>query len=119
ICLRRRQLHVSASHCPSTHPSRTVTSNASSTPSTHSQEDAEMTRLRAGLIGLGMIGRHHFRNIRALESTKLVGVADAAGDPHGVATGIDVLPDVESLISRGLDYCVVAVPTEYHLAVGE
>lgn len=78
-----------------------------------------MTILRAGLIGLGMMGRHHFRNMRALEGTQLVGVADAAGDPHAVATGIDVLPDVESLISRGLDYCVVAVPTEYHLAVGE
>lgn len=78
-----------------------------------------MTQLRAGLVGLGMMGRHHLRNLLALDGTDLVAVADALGDPHGVANGLDVLTDVDSLIAKDLDYCVVAVPTEFHLEVGE
>lgn len=70
--------------------------------------------LRAGLIGLGMMGRHHARNLRALEGVELVAVADAMGDPHGVAEGLDVLPDVDALIRAGIDYAVVAVPTAFH-----
>lgn len=70
--------------------------------------------LRAGLIGLGMMGRHHARNLRALDGIDLVAVADAQGDPHGAAPGLEVLPDVESLIAAGIDYAVVAVPTQFH-----
>ena len=70
--------------------------------------------LRAGLIGLGMMGRHHARNLRALEGVELVAVADAHGDPHGAAPGLEVLPDVDALIAAGIDYAVVAVPTQFH-----
>ncbi|MCT2025139.1 Gfo/Idh/MocA family protein [Dermabacter hominis] len=70
--------------------------------------------LRAGLIGLGMMGRHHARNLRALEGVDLVAVADPQGDPHGAAPGYEVLPNVEALIEAGLDYCVIAVPTAFH-----
>ena len=70
--------------------------------------------LRAGLIGLGMMGRHHARNLRSLEGVDLVAVADAYGDPHGAAPELDVLPDVEGLIAAGIDYAVVAVPTQFH-----
>jgi len=77
-----------------------------------------MANLRAGLIGLGMMGRHHARNLRAIEGVDLVAVADAAGDPHGVAGDLPVLPNVEALIEVGLDYAVVAVPTEFHAAAG-
>lgn len=70
--------------------------------------------LRAGLIGLGMMGRHHARNLRALDGVELVAVADAMGDPHGVAAGLEVLPDVDALIAAGIDYAVVAVPTAFH-----
>lgn len=73
-----------------------------------------MADLRAGLIGLGMMGRHHARNLRALDGVDLVAVADAAGDRHGVAGGLPVLPNVEALIEVGLDYAVVALPTEFH-----
>ena len=77
-----------------------------------------MASLRAGLIGLGMMGRHHARNLRAIDGVDLVAVADAAGDPHGVAGDLPVLPNVEALIEVGLDYAVVAVPTEFHAAAG-
>lgn len=77
-----------------------------------------MTNLRAGLIGLGMMGRHHARNLRAIDGVDLVAVADAMGDPHGVAGGLEVLPNVEALIETGIDYAVVALPTEAHEEAG-
>lgn len=77
-----------------------------------------MANLRAGLIGLGMMGRHHARVLRSLDGVDLIAVADPGGDPHGVAGGLDVLPDIDALISAGLDYCMVAVPTALHEEVG-
>ena len=70
-----------------------------------------MANLRAGLIGLGMMGRHHARVLAIAAGVDLVAVADPGGDPHGVAGGLPVLRDVEELIAAGIDYCVVAVPT--------
>jgi predicted dehydrogenase len=77
-----------------------------------------MAPLRAGLIGLGMMGRHHARVLRSLDGVELVAVADPAGDPHGAAGGLRLLGSVEELISAGIDYCMVAVPTAYHEKVG-
>lgn len=70
--------------------------------------------LRAGLIGLGMMGRHHARNLMALPGVDLVAVADAYGDPHGAAPGYEILADAEALVAAGIDYAVVAVPTAFH-----
>lgn len=70
--------------------------------------------LRAGLIGLGMMGRHHARNLKSLDGVELVAVADPGGDPHGAAAGYDILPDAEALVKAGIDYAVVAVPTALH-----
>lgn len=77
-----------------------------------------MANLRAGLIGLGMMGRHHARNLRAIDGVDLVGIADAMGDPHGVAGDLDVKKSIDELIEVGLDYCVVAAPTVYHDEIG-
>ncbi len=74
--------------------------------------------LRAGLIGLGMMGRHHARVLRSLADVELVAVADAGGDPHGVAGGLPVVSTVEKLIEHGIDYCMVAVPTIHHEEIG-
>lgn len=74
--------------------------------------------LRAGLIGLGMMGRHHARVLRSLDDVELVAVADPGGDPHGVAGGLPLVSTVEELIALGLDYCMVAVPTVFHEPVG-
>lgn len=46
-----------------------------------------MTTLRAGLVGIGMMGRNHARVLREISGVELVGVADPAGDVHGVAGG--------------------------------
>ena len=77
-----------------------------------------MANLRAGLIGLGMMGRHHARVLRQLDGVDLVAVADPAGDPHGVAGPLDVLPDVGALIEAGIDYAMVAAPTRFHTETG-
>ena len=77
-----------------------------------------MVALRAGLLGLGMMGRHHARVLASLDGVELVAVADPAGDAHGVAAGRLVYDSVDALIGHGIDYCMVAVPTAYHEAAG-
>ncbi len=74
-----------------------------------------MTQLRAGLIGLGMMGRHHARVLSSLDGVELVGIADPAGNVHGVAPGVPVVDDLDALLGLGIDYAMVATPTEHHL----
>ena len=77
-----------------------------------------MRTLRAGLIGLGAMGRHHARVLAGLEGVELVAIADPDGDPHGRGHGAEVVPTVTELIERGIDYAVVACPTGLHVEVG-
>lgn len=77
-----------------------------------------MAALRAGLIGLGMMGRHHARVLRAVEGVDFVGAADACGDPHGAADGVTLCGSVDELLELGIDLAVVAVPTAFHETVG-
>lgn len=77
-----------------------------------------MADLRVGLIGLGMMGRHHARVIRELDGLELVAVADAFGDPHGVAGTLPLCGSVDELIAQGIDMAVCAVPTGLHEEVG-
>ena len=44
-------------------------------------------RLRAGLIGLGAMGRNHARVLSGLDGVELVGVVDPAGDKNGCGAG--------------------------------
>lgn len=73
-----------------------------------------MVNLRAGLIGLGSMGRNHARNLIALDGVDLVAVADPAGDPARIVGGVSVVDTVEQLLEHRLDYCVVAAPTIMH-----
>lgn len=70
--------------------------------------------LRAGLLGVGMMGRHHARVLRELDGVDLVAIADPGGDPHGVAGSLEILADIDALIAAGIDTAVVAVPTRFH-----
>lgn len=70
--------------------------------------------LRAGLLGVGHMGRHHARVLRETPGVELVAIADPGGDPHGVAGELQVLPDIDALIAAGIDMAVVAVPTRFH-----
>lgn len=75
--------------------------------------------LRAGLLGVGMMGRHHARVLRELDGVELVAIADPGGDPHGVAGDLPILPDIDALIGEGIDTAVVAVPTQFHEAAAQ
>jgi UDP-N-acetylglucosamine 3-dehydrogenase len=77
-----------------------------------------VTVLRAGLVGVGAMGRHHARILGDLDGVTLVGVADLAGDRyHAVPDGVPVVPDVEALLARGVDYVVIATPVLTHETV--
>lgn len=75
-------------------------------------------KLRAGLIGLGAMGRNHARVLSGLDGVELVAVADPIGDVTGSLRGVPVVPTVADLIGLGLDYAVVACPTGLHEEVG-
>ncbi len=75
-------------------------------------------KLRAGLIGLGAMGRNHARVLSLLDGVELVGVADPAGDPTQALRGVPVVSAVAELIALGIDYAVVCAPTGLHETVG-
>lgn len=74
--------------------------------------------LRAGLIGLGAMGRNHARVLRGLDGVELVGVTDPMGDLYGAAQGVHLYETPERLLEAGIDTCVVAAPTEDHERLG-
>jgi predicted dehydrogenase len=75
-----------------------------------------MANLRAGLLGLGMMGRNHARVLSGLEGVDLVGIADPTGGLPGAAPhGVRVVDDLAGLLALGIDYAMVATPTRYHL----
>jgi UDP-N-acetylglucosamine 3-dehydrogenase len=75
-------------------------------------------RLRAGLVGLGMMGRNHARVLRELPEVDLVGAVDPGGDRYGVVGGDLLVSDLDELLARGIDLCVVATPTATHEVIG-
>jgi predicted dehydrogenase len=70
-----------------------------------------------GLIGLGMMGRHHARVLSSVDGVEFVGACDPAGDPHrslGASRWFESVPD---LLDAGVDAVVVATPTDDHESV--
>jgi predicted dehydrogenase len=82
--------------------------------------DAPVTErpLRAGLIGLGVMGRNHARVLAGLDAVELVGIVEPAGGSREVTHGRPVFTTVDELIDAGIDYAVVACPTGLHEEVG-
>ena len=77
-----------------------------------------MAELRAGLIGLGQMGRHHARVLRALPDVELVAIVDPKVPQEQRPDDVRFRDTVEELIETGVDLCVVATPTQTHLSVG-
>lgn len=78
-----------------------------------------MVNLRAGLIGLGMMGRNHARVLASLDGVTLIGIADETGGLPGAAPhNVPVVATIEDLLALGIDYAVVAIPTQLHLDAG-
>jgi predicted dehydrogenase len=70
--------------------------------------------LRAGLVGLGVMGRHHARVLGSLDGVDLVAISDPMGDTLGAVGGREVLKSIDHLIKVGIDYAMVAAPTAFH-----
>jgi predicted dehydrogenase len=73
--------------------------------------------LTAAVVGLGMMGRHHARLLQSMSRVSFVGAVDPGGDRFGVLRDPGLLrATVTELIeAEGVDFAVVAVPTEEHL----
>ena len=84
-----------------------------STPSPGRAPDG--ATLRAGLIGLGMMGRHHARVLRDARRRRAGRRRRPRRRPaRRRRRSLPVLPDVDALIAAGIDVAVVAVPTGFH-----
>lgn len=74
--------------------------------------------LRAGLVGVGVMGRNHARVLGMIEGVEFVGISDPSPNLPEVLNGHPVVRDLDELIALGIDYAVVAAPTSFHLEVG-
>ncbi|MCX7521052.1 Gfo/Idh/MocA family oxidoreductase [Microbacterium sp. STN6] len=74
--------------------------------------------LRAGVLGLGVMGRHHSRVLNSLEGVSFVGVYDPGDAVPSSIEGRDVIKELDHFLDLDLDYAVVAAPTIYHLDLG-
>ncbi|HEX8121591.1 MAG TPA: Gfo/Idh/MocA family oxidoreductase [Solirubrobacteraceae bacterium] len=89
--------------------------------------------LRGAVLGLGMIGRHHARILQTTPGVEFAGAVDPGGDrfravhdPQHLYTSLDDLLRGGSALGGAaagegapLDFAVVAVPTEEHVACVE
>jgi len=78
--------------------------------------------LRYGIIGSGMMGQEHIRNIHLLEGARVVAVADPdlamarkAQELAGAQTCASYLTHGEMIAAGGLDALVIAAPNHMHL----
>lgn len=74
--------------------------------------------LRAGLVGVGVMGRNHARVLGRLDDVHFVGISDPSPHLPEKLEGAPVVRDLEDLIALGIDYAVVAAPTVFHREIG-
>jgi UDP-N-acetylglucosamine 3-dehydrogenase len=73
-----------------------------------------MAKLRAGIVGVGVMGANHIRVLANLDGVELIGVADSAGISRALPSGVKVVNTVDELIKLKIDYCVISAPTASH-----
>ncbi len=83
------------------------------------REGGRLMTLRAGLLGLGVMGRNHARVLARLDGVEFVGVYDPAPSVPDRVDGKPVVRDLEEFLDMGIDYAVVAAPTVFHLEIGQ
>lgn len=87
----------------------------------HSQTyPIQLKMLKAGVIGLGAMGKNHAKVYSELSNVELVGVADVDFELAGsIAQRYNTVPfpDYNELLKRGLDAVSIAVPTSLHREV--
>lgn len=77
-----------------------------------------MAKLRAGVVGLGVMGRNHARVLSNLHDVTLVGIVDPAHGESSNDLPVKLYESLEILLEQRVDYCLVAVPTALHEEVG-
>ncbi|MEO8527440.1 MAG: Gfo/Idh/MocA family oxidoreductase [Pseudolysinimonas sp.] len=77
-----------------------------------------MMTLRAGLVGVGVMGRNHARVLDMIEGVEFVGISDPSPNLPDTLEGRPVVHDLDELIALGIDYAVVAAPTVFHMEIG-
>jgi len=78
------------------------------------------SRVRIGVVGTGVMGRHHVRNLAAIPEAELIGVFDARPEvAAGIAAehGTRAFARMEEL-ADGIEAAVVAAPTVHHAGIG-
>jgi UDP-N-acetylglucosamine 3-dehydrogenase len=75
--------------------------------------------LRAGVLGLGVMGRHHSRVLNNLDGVDFLGVYDPADSVGSTIEGKPIVKDLSQFLDMGFDYCIVAAPTIFHLDIGK
>jgi UDP-N-acetylglucosamine 3-dehydrogenase len=75
--------------------------------------------LRAGVVGLGVMGRHHSRVLSQLDGVDFVGVSDPADAVGPTIQGKPVFKNLDEFLEQGVDYCVVSAPTTFHLSIAQ
>ena len=79
--------------------------------------------LRAAVIGVGNMGRHHARNYANISGVELVGIADAnEATAHKMAQqhGGQAFSNYEQMLDEAKpDLVTIAVPTVHHLNVAK
>jgi UDP-N-acetylglucosamine 3-dehydrogenase len=74
-------------------------------------------RLRAGVIGVGVMGSNHARVLAELPAVDFVGIADpdrAQARSVAQALGCAEFPDFASLLEQGVEAVTIAAPTHVH-----
>ena len=74
--------------------------------------------LKAAVLGLGVMGRHHCRVLNGLDGVEFIGVYDPGDNMPATIEGQKVYKNFSELLDLKPDYCVVASPTIFHLEFG-
>ena len=74
--------------------------------------------LKAAVLGLGVMGRHHCRVLNGLDGVEFIGVYDPGDNMPATIEGQKVYKNFSELLDLKPDYCVVASPTIFHLELG-
>jgi len=80
-----------------------------------------MTKLRAGVIGVGHLGQHHARLYASSPDSMLVGVVDhdqGRASTVGQKYNVQVFSDLQDLLKH-VDLVTIAVPTSCHYSVAK
>jgi predicted dehydrogenase len=78
---------------------------------------AENGKLRAGVIGVGVMGSNHARVLSDMAGVELVAVADPDRKQREFVAGTlgcEAVADAEALLQVGIDAAIIAAPTHLH-----